>query len=214
MLTRIGLCDADQKYMQCLEQIINSNREFQVAFQARNTGQLLAFIPIEQPGLIIVDVNFPLLNDKFIIHFLKEDFPFIHYIVTLDSENDDRIFNMLLEGADGFLLKTACAEVILEGIKEVSQGRACLSQTMLNKLVTHFKTDQSSKKDYHLSVHEIRILQCLVKGDSYKMISDSCSISMGTVRYHINHLYKKLHINSKSEAVAKALLEHLTPPVL
>jgi DNA-binding NarL/FixJ family response regulator len=211
MLIRIGLCGADGNYLENLEQVINGTVEFETAFRAKNISQLLALSTEHPPDIIILDVNLPLLNGKHAIQLLKDEYPSMKFLITMDSEDEDLVFSMLLEGADGFILKTACAELFREGIKELSQGKACLTQSMLHRLVARFKTDQPDKKDYHLSYHEMRILKCLVKGDSYKMISDTCNISIGTVRYHINHLYRKMLINSKSEAVAKALLESIIP---
>ena len=78
------------------------------------------------------------------------------------------------------------------------------------KVFEFFSTPSMIKNnDYSLSAREFDILKCIVEGDSYKMIADACSISMGTVRFHINNIYKKLHVNSKSEAVIKALKERL-----
>jgi DNA-binding NarL/FixJ family response regulator len=73
------------------------------------------------------------------------------------------------------------------------------------------KKKKQDTHDYTLSQRELTILKCLVDGDSYKMIADHCDISIGTVRSHISNIYKKLHINSKSEAVAKAIRERLVP---
>lgn len=86
-----------------------------------------------------------------------------------------------------------------------------MSASIVKKVLSFFNQKEAANEstDYILSKRELIILQCLVNGDSYKMIADHCSISMGTVRSHINNIYKKLHINSKSEAVAKALKEKL-----
>ena len=88
-----------------------------------------------------------------------------------------------------------------------------MSASIVKKVLNFFNQVDPSKgsREYTLSQRELSILQCLVNGDSYKMIADHCSISIGTVRSHINNIYKKLHINSKSEAVAKALKERLVP---
>ena len=85
-----------------------------------------------------------------------------------------------------------------------------MSASIVKKVISFFnRKETASPNEYTLSQRELVILQCLVNGDSYKMIADHCSISIGTVRSHINNIYKKLHINSKSEAVAKALKEKL-----
>jgi DNA-binding NarL/FixJ family response regulator len=84
-----------------------------------------------------------------------------------------------------------------------------MSSSIVKRVLHFFNQQNLIAGEYALSHREISILKCLVNGDSYKMIADHCSISIGTVRTHITNIYKKLHINSKSEAVAKALKERL-----
>jgi DNA-binding NarL/FixJ family response regulator len=85
-----------------------------------------------------------------------------------------------------------------------------MSSSIVKKVLSYFQQNaQKRSNEYTLSQRELSILKCLVNGDSYKMIADNCDISIGTVRSHINNIYKKLHINSKSEAVAKAIKERL-----
>jgi two-component system, NarL family, response regulator LiaR len=85
-----------------------------------------------------------------------------------------------------------------------------MSGEIARKVLEFFsKPTQAKNNEYALSVRELDILKCLVNGDSYKMIGDSCNISIGTVRCHINSIYRKLHVNSKSEAVIKAIKERL-----
>jgi DNA-binding NarL/FixJ family response regulator len=126
-------------------------------------------------------------------------------------EDDQKIFDAILAGATGYLLKKTPPSRILESIIEVQEGGASMSASIVKKVMTFFnqKKAGAATNDYTLSQRELTILQCLVNGDSYKMIADHCDISIGTVRSHINNIYKKLHINSKSEAVAKAIKERL-----
>ena len=108
------------------------------------------------------------------------------------------------------LLKKTGAVQIIEAITEVYNGGSPMTGEIARKVFDFFANPAISKNnDYALSAREFDILKCLVEGDSYKMIADNCCISMGTVRFHINNIYKKLHVNSKSEAVIKALKERL-----
>jgi DNA-binding NarL/FixJ family response regulator len=99
---------------------------------------------------------------------------------------------------------------IVEAITELYNGGSPMTGEIARKVLEFFTKPNSVKNnDYALSARELDILKCLVKGDSYKMISNSCFISIGTVRSHINSIYKKLAVNSKSEAVIKAMKERL-----
>ena len=116
----------------------------------------------------------------------------------------------LCAGATGYLLKKSGAVQIIEAIIELHNGGSPMTGEIARMVLQFFsKTPVRNNNEYDLSAREFDILKCIVRGDSYKMIADSCSISIGTVRTHINNIYKKLHVNSKSEAVIKALNERL-----
>jgi len=120
------------------------------------------------------------------------------------------VFNALCSGATGYLLKKANAVQIIEAIIELHKGGSPMTGEIARMVMQFFsKASAPPVNDYTLSSREMDILKCIVKGNSYKMIADSCCISEGTVRTHINNIYKKLHVNSKSEAVIKAMKERL-----
>ena len=149
------------------------------------------------------------LHPKLHIEVLQEKYGKIDVQVLYDD--DDKIFKAILSGASGYLLKKTTPARILEAIAEISDGGASMNASIVKRVLNFFSQQNPAAKtnDYTLSPKEMVILQCLVNGDSYKMIGDHCNISIGTVRSHINNIYKKLHINSKSEAVAKVLKERL-----
>jgi DNA-binding NarL/FixJ family response regulator len=140
---------------------------------------------------------------------IKSAFPQIGVLILTVYDDEQRIFDAILAGATGYLLKKSQPIRILEAIRDLKEGGASMSASIVKKVLQHFQHRPSSGNNYTLSERELTILQCLVDGDSYKMIADHCGITIGTVRSHINNIYKKLHINSKSEAVAKALKEGL-----
>jgi Response regulator containing a CheY-like receiver domain and an HTH DNA-binding domain len=108
-------------------------------------------------------------------------------------------------------LKKTSSIKIIEAIEELHKGGSPMSSGIARKVLDHFaKPVHNEKKDkYQLTTRELKILQRLLTGDSYKMIADNCFISIGTVYSHINNIYKKLQVNSKSEAVIKAIRERL-----
>ena len=125
-------------------------------------------------------------------------------------EDREKVFDALCAGASGYLLKKSTTVQILEAIFELHNGGSPMTGEIARKVLDFFSKPFSNKKnEYALSPREMDILKCLVDGDSYKMIAGKCFIASGTVCTHINNIYKKLHVNSKSESVIKALRERL-----
>jgi DNA-binding NarL/FixJ family response regulator len=126
-------------------------------------------------------------------------------------ENKDNIFDALRAGATGYLLKKTPSAQIIAAIEELYKGGSPISSGIARRVLEYF-TKPSTSNDpnvYKLSQREKDILKRLLLGDSYKMAADACCVSIGTVYSHINNIYKKLHVNSKSEAVIKAMRERL-----
>jgi DNA-binding NarL/FixJ family response regulator len=141
---------------------------------------------------------------------VKAEFPEINIMMLTVYENKDKVFDALCAGATGYLLKKSTAVQIIEAITELNKGGSPMSGEIARKVLEFFtKPSHTKNNEYALSSRELDILKCLVNGDSYKMIGDVCFISIGTVRCHINSVYRKLHVNSKSEAVIKAIKERL-----
>ena len=122
-------------------------------------------------------------------------------------EDNEKIFNSILAGASGYILKNTSPARILEFIKETYEGGAPMSPSVATKVLKMMAEQSSSAKteSFNLSDREKEILSCLVKGMSYKLIADACFISIDTVRGHIRNIYEKLHVHSKGEAIATAI---------
>ena len=126
-------------------------------------------------------------------------------------EDDEKIFASICNGASGYLLKNTTPARLLQAIVEVHEGGAPMTPAIAQKVLEKFRRQSpvSSKELNDLSNREKEILECLVEGMSYKMIAAACKISIDTVRFHIRNIYEKLHVSSKSEAVAKALRRNI-----
>jgi len=122
-------------------------------------------------------------------------------------EDDDKVFQSICNGAEGYILKNTDPEEILLSLKEIHEGGAPMTPAIATKVLTMFKSNLSAKKDesFNLTIREKEILKCLVEGMSYKLIGDACFISTETVSGHIKNIYKKLQVHSKSEAVVKVI---------
>lgn len=210
MAIKIGLCDDSSTFRESLQQFINDTPGFEVIFSASSADDVMAIMEVEMPQIILMDIDMPGTTGIEATRIIKKQFSGVHILMLTVYEDEEKIFQAVLAGASGYLLKKSAPEKIIEAFREVEEGGASMSPLIVRKVMDYFNTLQPLKTEYDLSPQEKKVLQCLVKGYSYKMIAAECNISMGTVRFHINNIYKKLHINSKSEAVAKALKEKLT----
>lgn len=208
---KVALCEDNEVFRESLLQFIDDTPGYQVVTALCSAENILPSITEYKPDVVLMDIDMPGINGIEATALIKSNFPLINVLILTVHEDEQKIFDAILAGATGYLLKKTDPSRILEAITEVQQGGASMSASIVKKVITFFnqKVPISTSNEYTLSQRELTILKCLVNGDSYKMIADHCSISIGTVRSHINNIYKKLHINSKSEAVAKAIRENL-----
>lgn len=165
---------------------------------------------IARPDVILMDIDMPGISGIEATAMIKATFPEINIMILTIFEDKNKVFEALCAGATGYMLKKSSAVEIIKAIDDLHHGGSPMTGEIARKVFEFFSNPVFQKNnDYSLSARELDILKCLVEGDSYKMIADACSISMGTVRFHINNIYKKLHVNSKSEAVIKTLKERL-----
>jgi DNA-binding NarL/FixJ family response regulator len=139
------------------------------------------------------------------VKIIKERYPKIDIIMLTVHEDLSLVFKALSAGACGYLDKSATEEKILDSIKEIYDGGAPMSYKIAKLVVSSFQ----KKPDSILTSREYDVLNLLCNGNSYKEIAYKLFISVGTVRHHIKNIYYKLHVHSKSEAVAKALKERI-----
>ena len=153
-----------------------------------------------------MDIHLPNLSGVDCTRKLKEICPSVRILILTVYEDNERIFGALKAGASGYLLKRADPADILRAIQEVNQGGAPMSSQIACRVVESFReTAPDPRKNEKLSHREEEILQALCKGYSSKEISEHFSISITTVNTHLHHIYEKLHVRSRTEAVLKFL---------
>ena len=164
------------------------------------------------PDVILMDIDMPGITGIEATAMVKAKFPGINIMILTIFEDASKVFEALCAGATGYMLKKSTAVEIIEAISELHKGGSPMTGEIARKVLAFFNQPLIAKSnDYALSQRELEIVKRLVEGDSYKMIADNCFISIGTVRFHINNIYKKLQVNSKSEVVIKAIRERLVP---
>lgn len=191
-----------------LEQIIESSDDFSLAGSCTSGEEALVKLPIIHPNVVLMDIGLgDGINGIEVVRELKQSNPDILFMMCTIYEEDEKIFEALRAGANGYILKKTQPAKLLEGISELIQGGAPMSSQIASKVVAAFQNNsitatQSTSLD-ELSKRENEILEMLSTGLLYKEISDKLSISSETVRKHVYHIYEKLHVSNRIEAVNK-----------
>jgi DNA-binding NarL/FixJ family response regulator len=172
----------------------------------RSGEEALQRIPRDVPDVILMDINLPGMNGIDCVRQLKALIPSAQIIMLTVYEDSDKIFNSLLAGASGYLLKRTPQAEILQAIAEVHRGNSPMTGHIARKVVQYFNQRGRTEAEIDkLSKREREVLDHLAQGVPYKEIADVLSVSIDTVRMHIKGIYSKLHVHSRGEAVAKYL---------
>lgn len=159
------------------------------------------------PDLILMDIEMPNINGIEGVKILKKKYPAIKILMQTVFEDDDKLFQCIRAGADGYILKKTTPADLINAIQDTLGGGACMTPSIARQ-VLQFVGKTGGKEhttDFKLTNREREILALLVQGLSYKMIAQRCFISMPTVNSHIQHIYEKLQVNTMVEAVTKAI---------
>lgn len=209
MKIKVAIVEDGEEYRSYLENILKKNSEFQCVGSYRTGEDALVDIPKKLPSVVLMDIHLPGIDGVECVKRLKEVCPQTQFMMLTMFENDTYVFNALVAGATGYLLKRSSKEEIFRAIKELCKGGASMSGQIARKVISffgQFKTKFSETGvDELLSKREEEILSYLTRGYQYKEIADVLFISYDTVRTHIQHIYKKLHVRSRSEAIIKTL---------
>jgi DNA-binding NarL/FixJ family response regulator len=163
-----------------------------------------------QPDIVLMDLGLPGMSGLEGIRRLKQAHPLLRLVALTVYEDDDRIFEALCAGASGYLLKKTPPARLLECLQEVMTGGAPMSPEVASRVIALFREVRPpAHAEHHLTPHEVRLLGLLAEGHSYKTAAATLGSSVNTVAFHMKHIYAKLQVHSKSEAVAKALRDRI-----
>jgi DNA-binding NarL/FixJ family response regulator len=208
---RVVIFEDNVLLRESLYQLINGTAGLSCAGVFANCDNIIFNIKKTAPQVVLMDIQMPGKNGIEGVRLIHEQFPEIKIIMQTVVEDDEKIFASICNGASGYLLKNTTPARLLQAIVEVNEGGAPMTPAIAQKVLEKFRRQSSTSSNElnDLSDREKQILECLVEGMSYKMISAECKISVDTVRFHIRNIYDKLHVSSKSEAVAKALKRNI-----
>lgn len=187
-----------------LKNFISLSQDFKILDTFKTAEEAVHDLPKLKPDIVIMDINLPGMNGIECIRQVKSKTPATQFMMFTVYENDEKVFEALKAGASGYLLKNTGLVQLIESLKELHTGGSPMSANIARKLVTLFRNQQKETTNLEvLSSRENEILQLLAKGLLYKEIADQLSISVSTVRQHIHHVYEKLHVQNRTEAINK-----------
>ncbi len=206
---KIAVFEDNLKFRESLELLIVTTSGMELCGSFADTTHLIQRIGVLLPDVVLMDINIPGTDGIESVKIIKENFPHVQVCMQTVFEDDDKIFASLCNGASGYILKNLPPEKVVQAIREVADGGSFFSSSVARKVLKSFQNQAITSDFIQLTDREKEILKLLVDGMSYKLIADKVAISYETVHSHIKKIYEKLHVNSKSEAVVKAIKQKL-----
>ena len=208
MAIKIAIFEDNEALRESLVYLLKNAHEYEVVGDYNNCLEAATIVRVYQPDVVLMDIDMPEQNGIEGVRMVKEARPQTSVIMYTVFEDDEKLFQCLCAGANGYLLKKTSPSHLFEAIQQVADGGAPMSPSIARKVLSSFQQNSKTKL-YRLSARETEVLQLLIKGYSAKMIAATLKISFETARYHLKNIYSKLHVNCGKEAIVKALSEHI-----
>ena len=190
--------------------LLNKSGAFECRHSYDSIEAALRGIGTNPPRVALVDIGLPGMSGIEGVRILRERYPSIAPVVLTVYKDDDRIFQAICAGACGYLLKKTAPNRLMEALRETAEGGAAMSPEVAIRVMQLFRKTQSPEQPATgLSPQELRLLKLLTEGHQNKTAAAELAISVHTVSFHLRSIYEKLHVHSRSEAVARALRDRL-----
>jgi len=212
VMIKITIYEDNAQLREGLSILLNSTEGFSVLGAFSNPTNVVEQYNSLKPDVILMDIDMPETNGIEGLKILRKVNTDVKVLMLTVFDDNQNVFEAIKNGANGYILKKTPPAKLIEYIQEANTGGAPMSSsiaTQVLKMFSSIHTSDEKQQDYNLSDRESEVLQLLVNGYSYKMIASEMFIAIDTVRSHIKKIYEKLHVNSKSEAVAKAFKGNL-----
>lgn len=207
---KVALIEDRREIREGLAMLINGTEGFRCVGSFNSMEEALRQISYETPDVVLSDIGLPGMSGIEGVRILRERYPQMLLLMLTIHDDDDRIFDAMCAGATGYLLKKTPPARLLESLREIVSGGAPMSPEVALRVVKLFREFRPpDRADYQLTPHETRLLKLLTEGHNYKSAAAKLGVAVGTVSFHLQHIYEKLQVHSKSEAVAKALRDRL-----
>jgi DNA-binding NarL/FixJ family response regulator len=209
-MIKILIYEDNPQLREGLSMLINGSDGFEVLAAYKNCNDVVAEVEAWKPDVILMDIDMPGVNGIEGLKLIRKVNTEVKVLMLTVFDDNKNVFESLKAGANGYVLKKTPPAKLLEYISEAASGGAPMTSSIASQVLKMFsEINDPVHADYNLSEREKQVLQFLVNGYSYKMIASEMFIAIDTVRSHIKKIYEKLHVNSKSEAVAKAFKDKI-----
>jgi DNA-binding NarL/FixJ family response regulator len=203
-MTKVAIVEDNKTTREGLAKIINLSSEYRCVCACPTAEDALRLLPQYQPEIVLMDIQLPKMSGIECVARLKELLPAMLAIMVTVYEDPDRIFRALRSGANGYLLKRTAAEQVLDALRDVQQGGAPMSGEIARKVIGYFREQETTRTSVeHLSEREREVLDLVAHGFSNKEIAGRLNFTTEAVRWHLKHIYHKLHVHSRTEAALK-----------
>lgn len=208
-LLRIIIFDDNSDVRESVEMLLSTTKDMEFAAGFESCKDLIKEIELLRPDVVLMDIDMPSMSGIDAVKLLRTRFPALPVLMLTGFEDDEKVFDSICAGANGYVLKNANMESLIRYISEVYHGGAPMTPVIARKVLNQFSRLQPAKSVQdefnNLSSREKEVLNLLVKGKSYKMIADELFIGFETVHSHVSRIYKKLQVSSVVEAVSKTM---------
>jgi len=209
-LLRVTIVEDRRDIREGLAALIGGTEGFACVGAFRSMEEALPVLTDAGCDVALVDIGLPGMSGIEGTRLIRERRPRLPILVLTVYDDDDRIFDALCAGACGYLLKKTPPARLLEGVREAAAGGAPMSPEVARRVVAVFREVRPpARSDHDLTPHEMRLLKLLVEGHNYKTAAVELGVTVNTISFHVRHVYEKLQVHSRSQAVAKALREGL-----
>ena len=203
-MIRTALVEDDRTVRQNLAALIERAPGFTCVAACASAEEAMRVLPLSRPEVVLMDIHLPGRTGIECLEWLREALPKTQVVMLTVEENSELVFESLKAGATGYLVKNLPPQEILEAVREVHSGGAPMTSHVARRVVAAFReTLPAGAADLPVSPRELEILRLLARGFRTKEIADTLGIGSGTVNTHIRHIYERLHVRSRAEAVAR-----------
>lgn len=203
-MIKVGIVEDNKTLREGFETLLNRTAGFKCVCTCETVAEALTKIPKAEPDVVLMDIQLPDSTGVECTAKIKELMPKVHIVIVTVYEDSERIFQALRAGACGYLLKRAQPEKIIDAIKEAQEGGVPMTPEIARKVIGQFRQQATTRSEVeNLTDREREVLELVMHGHANKAIADRLGVTVAAVKFHLQHIYEKLHVHSRTEAALK-----------
>jgi len=203
-MIKVAIVEDNKTLREGFEPLLNRTQGFACVCTCETVAEALKKIPKAEPDVVLMDIQLPDSTGVECTARLKEQMPKVHIVIVTVYEDSERIFQALRAGACGYLLKRAQPEQIINAIKEAHEGGVPMTPEIARKVIGQFRGQATAAQQMeNLTDREREVLELVMHGHANKAIAERLGVTVAAVKFHLQHIYEKLHVHSRTEAALK-----------